>query len=102
MFLLELRADSVLILLACISVLAILLSWLADTALADAGFGIYGNFLFCAAGAYGGLYILDFALTYQYLPDQLSGITYWVFAGFLGAVALMIAATLTKVHVLKL
>lgn len=102
MVLLELQTDNALILTACIWIVAILLGWLADSALQDAGFGLLGNLVFCMSGAFGGLFLLDFALTYQYLPYYLSDVTAWVFAGFMGAAAMMVTATLTKVFVFKL
>lgn len=102
MVLLELQTESALILTACIWIVAILLGWLADSALQDAGFGLLGNLVFCMSGAFGGLFLLDYALAYQYLPYYVSDVTAWVFAGFLGAAAMMVAATLTKVLVFKL
>lgn len=96
MTLLDLHADSVLILALSMSLAAILVGWVADSTMGDAGFGIKINSLLCFVGAATGILLLDYVATYQVFPYFWPTEAEWVLAGFLGGAILMAWSAVIK------
>jgi uncharacterized membrane protein YeaQ/YmgE (transglycosylase-associated protein family) len=89
------QADWMMLYLIVVS-LAFALGYVTDAILKDSGYGILGNGMVLAVGAFGGIFLFDTALTGHFIQYRHAMPMTWFLSGLVGGVTALFLITAAR------
>jgi uncharacterized membrane protein YeaQ/YmgE (transglycosylase-associated protein family) len=94
--LVQLELSSWLVIITLILFLSFWIGFLADAVMERLSFGIFGNMVVITAGAFSGIFVLDYCLTHYILPQRFSNPYMWFLAAVTAGTFALLGTTALK------